>query len=161
MTATYFSRWYWKHGDVSRRLNVRIRIIGVRIIENPLYYTALFVAVLIILSLFSKFSLLVLIKSVGRDYQDCHKNKMASSLNVQTFSKAYISTFTRSLAQHTYRWSTNDGKGNWIPSVCLEQQQGIKPGKPHNYCHYKWHISSNVENLCMQEKECKQVVKSF
>ena len=37
VTATAFSRWYRKHGDVSRRPNVRIRIIGVRIIETPLY----------------------------------------------------------------------------------------------------------------------------
>ena len=37
MTTTYFSHWDWKHGDVSRRPIVRIRIIGVQIIENPLY----------------------------------------------------------------------------------------------------------------------------
>ena len=37
VTATSFSRWRRKHGDVSRRPSVRIWIIGVRIIENPLY----------------------------------------------------------------------------------------------------------------------------
>ena len=44
VTATYFSHWDWKHGDVSRRPNVRIRIIGVQIIENPLYFVSHFIA---------------------------------------------------------------------------------------------------------------------
>ena len=32
-----FSRWYRKHGDVSWRPNVQLRMIGIRIIVNPLY----------------------------------------------------------------------------------------------------------------------------
>ena len=37
VTATSFSHCCRKHGDVSKCPKVRIRIIGVRIIENPLY----------------------------------------------------------------------------------------------------------------------------
>ena len=75
----------------------------------------------------------ILITSVGRDYQDCHENKMATLLNILGVLRLHVylrqntcRDFSTYEGIHVYLVTTNDGKARWTANGHQGYWQGTK-----------------------------------